>query len=175
MPRTSIFVLGQEGPSASVRPSLSSVSLPRGPRSHFPDATWARNDGRRSRSQPITNIGLICTRRGTELFFCTTWLVRGARLGLSSRPFSRPARQRRRRARSRARPKNDMRGYIFPVRHFYGVESRNNNFMTILRRQATKRQRQNVTSLARFGNETGAPATSLSPLHLIAMLVIRLH
>ena len=171
MPRTSIFVLGQEGPSASASARLS--TLPSLAALAPTSPTWARNDGRRSRSQPITNIGLNCTR--TELFLCTTWLVQGARAVVASRPFSRPARQRRRRARSRARPKNDMRGYIFPVRHFYGVESRNNNFMTILRRQATKRQRQNVTSLARFGNETGAPATSLSPLHLIAMLVIRLH
>ena len=29
-----------------------------------------------------------------------------------------------------------------PARHFYGLESRNNNFMTILRRQATKRHLQ---------------------------------
>ena len=32
-----------------------------------------------------------------------------------------------------------------PARHFYGLESRNNNFMTILRRQATKRHLQTVT------------------------------
>ena len=148
--------------------------------------------GRAIGSQPITNIGfdsISPNEGGTDhssrtlpSYSLGIWPQphRGHRRrprrwqwSLAGRVCSRARHGRQGRRRERARM--ICGDTFFLARHFYGLESRNNNFMTILRRQATKRQRQNVTSLARFGNETGAPATSLSPLHLIAMLVIRLH
>ena len=57
---------------------------------------------------------------------------------------------------------------FFLARHFYGLESRNNNFMTILLRQATKRHHQSVTYRSLLWKRGPAPR---QPRSLFAIAV----